>query len=260
MKKLNNLPYGAAELKKQINSSTMKGFILSLMFFMVFGLAVSSLHNLVNDTKSPEITDIPITVVSNYELKKTVDISNNGTKGKLTNSTTEIIGKNQKFTEEVDIPKINASIFDVGINTDEILNNIGNALGLGSDVESGNGELLVGNKNLKNGNSEEAMDISKEFVQQDMQKFPSMDYDRIKSLVKYPQQAKSLNLSGSVHIAALIDKSGKLAKSYIYSSTNSLFDEEALQAVRNYNDFSPAINNGKTVDCWIIIPIKFKLK
>ncbi|MFA7325360.1 MAG: energy transducer TonB [Candidatus Kapaibacterium sp.] len=260
MKKLNNLPYGAAELKSQINSSTMKGFILSLMFFMVFGLAISSLHKLVNDDKTPEIIYIPTTVVTNYELEKSIEQVNSGEGAEVAESSREEIGKNQKFIDDIDLPINNASLFDVGINTDDILKNISSAFGINNRSGSGSGDLIVETNNPKSGILEKQLDITKEFVHQDLQKFPSMDYDKIKSLVHYPILAKQMNLSGSVHIAALIDKSGKLVKSYIYSSTNSLFDEEALQAVRNYNDFSPAVNNDRAVDCWIIIPIKFKLK
>ncbi len=259
MKKLSKLPYGAAELKNQINSSTMKGFILSLMFFMVFGLAVSSLQNIIKKNESPNIKDIPITIVSTFEIEKSNSQINNGDKGSNSVvSSTEEISRNQKFTEELDLIVNNAALFDVNVNTDEIINNIGNAFGLGNEKDNSNGGTSI--VNTKNINTEQQVDITNKFVHQDLQKLPSMDYESIKSLVQYPHQARALNLSGTVHIAALIDKSGKLAKSYIYSSTNSLFDEEALNAVRNYNDFSPAVHNERTVDCWIIIPIKFKLK
>lgn len=260
MKKLNSIPYGASELKRQINGSTVKGFILSLMFFMIIGLVTSSLHTLVKDTVIPVIIDFSPTVVSNFKLEKTVEQVNGGAVAEITKSVTDEIGKNQKFTDEINLPFNNASIFDVEINTDDIIKNIGNAFGINGNPGNGAGDLLAENKNPQNGISEKPFDISKEFVHQDLQKFPSMDYEKIKSLVHYPSLAKEMNLSGVVHIAALIDRKGKLVKSYIYNSTNSLFNEEALQAVRNYNDFSPAVNNERTVDCWIIIPINFKIK
>ena len=264
MKNLNNHPYGAIELKSQINRSTMKGFILCLMFFMIVGLSVSSLHTLVKDEIPQIIIDFTPTVITNYNLEYNKEQVSGGAgagaEAEVVKTVTNDIGLNQKFTEELNLPVNNASILDVGINTDDIIKNIGSALGLKDGLGSGSGNLIVETINPKSGISEKPLDITKEFVHQDMQKFPSMDYDKIKSFVHYPQQAKALNLSGIVHIAALIDKSGNLAKSYIYSSTNSLFDEEALQAVRNYNDFSPAVQNDRTVDCWIIIPIKFKLK
>ncbi|MER3328082.1 MAG: energy transducer TonB [Candidatus Kapaibacterium sp.] len=261
MKKLYNRSYGAKELKKQINSSTMKGFILSLMFFLIFGLAISSLNDLVNDNKVPEIKDIPITVISNYKIEKSFEKGNIGKESSSgINSSTEEIARNQKFTEVLDLPATNASIIDVNINTDDIVKNLGSAFGLERNNGLGNINSSEGINNSSNGIEDGTNDITKEFVYQEMQKLPSMDYDKIKNLVNYPSQAKALNLNGIVHIAALVDKSGKLAKSYIYSSTNSLFNEEALQAVKNYNDFSPAVHNERTVDCWIIIPIKFKLK
>lgn len=260
MKKLNSIPYGASEHKRQINDSTVKGFILSLMFFMIIGLLTSSLHTLVKDAAIPVIFDFTPTVVSNFKLEKTIGQVNSGIGAEVTKSVTDVIAKNQKFTDEINLPINNASILDVTINTDEIFKNIGNVLGINGKAGNGSGDLLAETKNPKSGISEKPLDISKEFVHQEMQKFPSMDYDKIKSLVLYPELAREMNLSGVVHIAALIDKSGKLVKSYIYNSTNSLFNDEALLAVRNYNDFSPAVNNDRTVDCWIIIPINFRIK
>ncbi len=260
MKKLNNHPYGALELKGQIKNSTLKGFVLSLMFFIVIGFVGSSLQSFIKDEIPPILIDIETTVVTNYSIENNIEQATSGEGAKAEKSVRNDIGLNQKFTEEIDLPVIKTSILDVGINPDEILKNIGNALGINGSSGVGNGNLTVETNNTNNIKSDLPSDITKEFVHQDLQKFPSMDYDKIKSFVHYPQQAKVLNLSGVVHIAALIDKSGKLTKSYIYSSTNSLFDEEALQAVRNYNDFSPAVHNERTVDCWIIIPIKFKLK
>lgn len=261
MKKLNNWSYGAVELKGQINSSTWKGFVLSLMFFMVFGLSISSLHELINEDEKTEVKDIPITVVSNFKFESMEEQVNSGGEGaKQSNSSTEEIANNQKFTEPLDLQVTNASIFDVNINPDDLVKNIGNALGGDINAGGNNASSIVNTNRSQSGNGNDGNDITKEFVYQEMQKFPSMDYDKIRKSVNYPSQAKALNLSGVVHIAVLIDKTGKLAKSYIYSSTNSLFNEEALKAVRNYNDFSPAVHNERTVDCWIIIPIKFQLR
>ena len=260
MKRLENRTYGAVELKTQINHSTLKGFFLSIMFFIVLGLAVSSLNELIVNVNSTINSKIPITVISSFDLEKSSSKGQNKVLRELPKGTSVDIGKNQNFIEDIDVPISSAAMLDVGIETDEFIRNIGKSIGIGVENGNENSNLFVKDDDWNNNSNEKNLDLTKEFVHQEFQKYPSMDYEKLKSLVKYPKDAKALNLSGTVHVAALISKSGKLIKSYIFSSTNSLFEKEALEAVQNYNDFSPAIHNERAVECWIIIPIKFKLQ
>ena len=89
---------------------------------------------------------------------------------------------------------------------------------------------------------------------------PTFDYAALQKMVEYPQMARRAGIEGDVIIRALIDKNGKVVKSLVEHSTNSLFNDAALGAVRNYPNFQPAIQNKQPVQCWVSIPIKFKLR
>ncbi len=78
---------------------------------------------------------------------------------------------------------------------------------------------------------------------------------------EYPELAKQAGIEGTVIVAALIDKNGKVrdAKVVKSSGTNVGFEELALKAIMEW-EFKPAIQNNKPVAVWIYQPIIFHLK
>lgn len=78
---------------------------------------------------------------------------------------------------------------------------------------------------------------------------------------KYTKFARKAAIEGSVVLQVLISKTGKVIDisvlKTLYSGPNGL-DESALNAVKQW-EFKPAKNNGIAVDCWIKLPIEFKL-
>lgn len=264
MKKLNILAYGAVELKRQINSSTIKGFVLSLMFFAIVGLIPSLVNSVVNDEKDSKIIEIEKTIT---EVIK-VNLGSSEAESKLNLNSEAVVNKvtsnqsyNGELTENLIPVDVTISNLDPVFDDSQLIKEIADI----NNNRSGNKNNVLWNKgNNKNNYLKtdfiENEDYNKQYNHKNVQKNPGMDYDKLKSSVKYPSLAKEMNLSGVVHVAALIQKDGKLIKSYIYKTTNSLFNEEALKAINEYNDFSPAFQNERAVDCWIIIPIKFKIK
>lgn len=263
MKKLSVLPYGAVELKGQINISTVKGFLISLTFFAIIGLIPSIVKTIVNENVESEIVDITQTIeLINIKIKET--FSDNVRASYPLNNDTKI--GNVSVVKSTNILTKNIVPVDL-VDNDLKIDFANNNLFVGNDNFETNsksnqfeGSLNTINKLGININANEDDDYNKSFNFKSVEKIPGMDYEKLKSSVIYPQIAIEMNLSGVVQVAALIDKSGKLAKSYIYMSSNTLFEQEALRAVRNYNDFSPAFQNERAVDCWVIIPIKFKIK
>lgn len=260
MKKLNVLPYGAVELKRQINSSTVKGFILSLLFFALVGFIPSVINSVINDEKDSKMIEIDKTFeVISVKLGNSLSDDNSET-----NSAEEVNRNtnNQAFKETISKKMIPVDIaindLDPVFDDSKLLSDLGKIEF--KSIGSGNNNFEGGDKPTSEILVSVDENFRDEYNHKSVQKNPGLDYDKLKSIVKYPTLAKEMNLSGLVHVAALIRKDGKLIKSYIYKSTNSLFEKEALRAVKSYNDFSPAFQNEIAVDCWIIIPIKFKIK
>ena len=78
---------------------------------------------------------------------------------------------------------------------------------------------------------------------------------------KYPASARNASIEGLVKIKMLITHEGKVAEaSIVESSGHPEMDANALEAVYKWR-FSPARNNLKQkIDCYITMPIKFKLR
>lgn len=78
---------------------------------------------------------------------------------------------------------------------------------------------------------------------------------------KYPASARNASIEGLVKIKMLITYEGKVTEaSIVESSGHAEMDANALEAVYKWR-FSPARNKLKQkIDCYITMPIKFKLK
>jgi TonB family protein len=74
----------------------------------------------------------------------------------------------------------------------------------------------------------------------------------------YPELAKKAGLEGKVWVKVFIDEQGKVEKALMDSSTNSVFDGAALDAIKQW-EFTPAKKDGKPIKCEIVVPFKFKL-
>jgi len=75
----------------------------------------------------------------------------------------------------------------------------------------------------------------------------------------YPTRAQMLGLEGRVVIALTVGKDGAVYNAQIEESTNAIFNEAALEAVRKYK-FKPAIQNGEPIAASLRVPIRFKLE
>ena len=78
---------------------------------------------------------------------------------------------------------------------------------------------------------------------------------------KYPASARNASIEGLVKIKMLITHEGKVTEaSIVESSGHPEMDANALEAVYKWR-FSPARNKLKQkIDCYITMPIKFKLR
>lgn len=76
--------------------------------------------------------------------------------------------------------------------------------------------------------------------------------------VSYPELAKSARLQGTVYLKVLIDKDGKAKKAVVFKSDAEVFNEAAIQSALK-STYSSAMNDGKPVATWMVLPISFKL-
>lgn len=79
----------------------------------------------------------------------------------------------------------------------------------------------------------------------------------MKRELRYPEAAKKDSIQGTVAVKFLIDKEGKIHNTKVIRGIHPLLDEEALRIINAMPDWDPGRFNGKVVDVYYTIPIKF---
>jgi TonB family protein len=79
--------------------------------------------------------------------------------------------------------------------------------------------------------------------------------------IKYPEEAKKNNITGTVFVSFVVEKDGKISNTAIMKSANPLLDEEALRVVNAMPKWKPGLNDeGKEVNVKYVLPVKFSLE
>ncbi len=92
-----------------------------------------------------------------------------------------------------------------------------------------------------------------------VEKEPYIDIKDLQKKVIYPELAKRAGIEGKVNIRVLVGKNGAPKKYIIESSDSDLLNDAAIKATMA-SVFTPAIQNNQPIDCWVSIPIVFKLR
>ncbi|NTU49737.1 MAG: energy transducer TonB [Desulfobulbaceae bacterium] len=78
---------------------------------------------------------------------------------------------------------------------------------------------------------------------------------------QYPEIARKAGMEGQVTISVLIGSDGKPIKSKILKrkpEDTQIFDQAAINAVME-SSYQPGVQNGRPVNVWLTVPIRFKL-
>jgi TonB family protein len=74
----------------------------------------------------------------------------------------------------------------------------------------------------------------------------------------YPEEAKKNGIEGRVWVKVLVGKEGDAKKVVVAKSDNEIFNQSAIEAAMKYK-FTPAMQGGKPVAVWVVMPFKFEL-
>lgn len=74
----------------------------------------------------------------------------------------------------------------------------------------------------------------------------------------YPQEARNLEVQGTVMVRALVGKNGKVMDAFVVESPSDFLSDAAVAAAKQAV-FKPAKQGGKCVAVWVQIPMRFSL-
>ena len=96
------------------------------------------------------------------------------------------------------------------------------------------------------------------FQQFEVEKAPSpVNLSSVRSSMRYPEIAKSSGTEGRVTVKVLVGTDGSVIKVGGISGPD-VFHSEVRSKVTDLQ-FTPALQNGKPVKCWVSVPFSFKL-
>jgi protein TonB len=77
--------------------------------------------------------------------------------------------------------------------------------------------------------------------------------------IVYPPIANENGIVGTVYLRFEVTKTGAVGRVEIQKGADPLLDEEALNVIKKLPAFKPGEQNGKKVNVWYSIPVKFSL-
>ncbi len=92
-----------------------------------------------------------------------------------------------------------------------------------------------------------------------MEKNPApVNMDQVKSKMDYPAMARESGIEGRVILRVLLDENGRYMKHVVKQSPHKWLTEEAIKHVDEIR-FTPGIQAGNPVKCWITVPFDFRI-
>ncbi len=238
------LHYGAQELKAYIPRATQRGFIAALLIllFLLGGYSIFLVASSAGLKKGPPINKMKLTNIPPPPTQ---------TEAAPPPPPTTAPGPAARAGTPVPVPDalIAPDVKDFA-NVDEISRasttggdgNDQGFLGLASDVDT---EVREDEPNAY------------DFVP--VEKEPYIDIKDLQRKVVYPDLAKRAGIEGKVNIRVLVGKNGVPKKHIVESTDSDLLNDAAIKAVMS-SVFTPAIQNNQPIDCWVSIPIVFRLR
>lgn len=255
-RKLSSLNYGAAELKDYSKTAALKGFSISSLLFVSIFIALGLL---IQDIAIEEekIIQVPTTITTVNVKVKLPDIV------QKTNSSVFGVENPQIGTKKIagNFIPINDNSSTVNISDIAVFDNVGissSTLGESDNIN----ETIKFDRDINKNNDvieKQTTPISDEIFEF-AEVEPIVDLAKLHSSIIYPELARKANVEGSVLVNVLISSKGEVIDSKIIESDNLLLNNAALDAIRKPGIFKPAYQNNSPVNCWLTIPIKFRIK
>lgn len=246
--------YGASELKAFAGKAAMKGFgtalvLLTILAAIIGSISVSELSLNEPEVFSPQKIE---TISIKVKLPDIVQSAKPQISGSANpESGTLKIAGNFKAVDD-NIPTVNISDIALFENSGNSSSTIGKAdnyvetLPIIKDIPAIKQDVI------------ETAPAEKEFLFAEIE--PKVNITKLNQSIIYPQLARKANVEGQVLISALIGINGQVLKVKIEESTNQLFNNAAIEAIKSPGIFTPAFQDNMAVNCWITIPISFRLK
>lgn len=87
---------------------------------------------------------------------------------------------------------------------------------------------------------------------------PSFSMAELYSNMRYPDMARRAGIEGVVLVKVLVAADGSVRRVSVLSSEHPMLNDAAVDGVQALH-FTAAVQNGRAVECWLRIPVRFVL-
>jgi periplasmic protein TonB len=248
--------YGAVEIKEFIRKYTWQSFLYTMAILILLFL-LSFIYNVVTSKKdtlkiAPPLSKITMTAPPATADESQQDVAPppsqaNMDVATITKAGTPVPVPDAEITSEL---KEFASMDELDKSLSKETGTVVNL----SDMP----QMEFGDKQPeKKIDIKEAAPDMNEFVA--VEKEAQVDLGELQKKIEYPEVARRAGIEGKVIVRVLVDPNGRVKKAVIQQSDSQMLNTAALDAVKK-SVFTPAIQNGKPILCWVSIPIQFRLK
>ncbi len=245
--------YGATELKKFIKKYTIRGFVITvsltaLLLLLYFGFQKAQERGKTAPKLAPivkiSLTDLPPQSAAEVAPPPPQQILNTGPAARA--------------GTPVPVPDalITADMKDFA--TIDVMSRASSVGGDGVDLGGFAPNIDLGEKREVRIEKKEEEPAPDEFIA--VEKEPGVDLAKLQKSIVYPDLARRAGVEGRVVVRVLVGPDGKARRYFVESSDHELLNQAALDAIKNYGLFTPAIQNGQAIMCWVSIPITFRLR
>jgi protein TonB len=230
--------YGAMELKAYMPTSTLRGFwgSMSVLVLLFLGYSVYALANRITVRSAPVVNSMKIMNLPPPPTASEAVVPPPAAPASLP---TARAGTPVPVPDALVIPDVTTWVDAITRPSD----------GLDEGIPALPSDITVEVR-------EEEPDV---YEITPVEREPFLDIRELQKLVVYPEVAKRAGIEGRVFVRVLVGKNGVPKKHIIEGSDSDLLNAAAAKAVMS-TVFTPAIQNNKPVECWVSIPIIFRLR
>ena len=264
VKTLGNMFYGAPELKTLYQKYAFRGLLSSIVLAVIMTITVfvyNSMNANIDAEKQIERkefeflkidipekqVELPPPLVDVPKSERTVALKDLGAlvPDPVAKEKSEVLStKTQDALDKVDLPVAGTGTDDPSKVTSNYQDNMGDKI-----IE----------KNIDKEKEEPKKPEKEIFNPSEVEKSPSpVNLGSVRSSMKYPDIAIASGVEGTCVARILVGTSGEIVKVASISGPD-VFHNEIESKIMNLQ-FTPAIQSGKAVKCYVSVPFKFNLK
>ncbi len=246
--------YGAVELKEFIRKNTYKAFLITIALLLLLFL----LYWVYGKATEVDLTDAPTAPISKIALTAPSQQSDEIEDAPPPPPAEAVIDVATAAKAGTPVPVPDADIKEElkeFADVDDLTKSLSKEKGQIVDFDQVE-EIDFGEKKLEVDKIEDEPGID-DFIP--VEKEPVVDLATLQKSIIYPEMARRAGVEGQVIVRVLVGKDGKPKKSVVQYSDSKMLDKAAKAAVMK-QVFTPAIQNGRAITCWVSIPISFKLR